>query len=271
VESAQWGHRYLNSLEVRDTLRSDSGFAKEVLMRQLSWVIPRFVCCAVLIVFFASVTFAQKATVARPVNLRVNPSTSNSPISVLATGTALTLLDSTPQTGYYHVKTEDGTEGWVWARNVKTGGVQFSESSASTECDDSLWDHVYNPQRLIVKQKCAEVTGTIVDATNKKRSDGVRHEAGGDTHGWLDLDPQFKILLNAGNMSAENGNMVFEIVCKFPVTQADAKSACPASFHNAVKIPPVGSHVKIIGTYVQDTEHAKWMEIHPVTSITVIQ
>jgi hypothetical protein len=32
----------------------------------------------------------------------------------------------------------------------------------------------------------------------------------------------------------------------------------------------VGSHVRIVGTYVQDTFHAHWMEIHPVTSITVI-
>jgi hypothetical protein len=37
-----------------------------------------------------------------------------------------------------------------------------------------------------------------------------------------------------------------------------------------VTLPSVGSHVRIVGTYVQDTFHAKWMEIHPVTSITVI-
>jgi hypothetical protein len=32
----------------------------------------------------------------------------------------------------------------------------------------------------------------------------------------------------------------------------------------------VGSHVRIVGTYVYDTFHAKWMKIHHVTSITVI-
>ena len=84
------------------------------------------------------------------------------------------------------------------------------------------------------------------------------------------LDPEFKNLLNAGNMSDEGGNLVFEIVCKFNVTQADAKAACPQTYHSPVQIPPVGSHVRIVGTYVQDTNHAKWMEIHPVTSITVI-
>jgi hypothetical protein len=139
----------------------------------------------------------------------------------------------------------------------------------SSECDDSLWDHVYNPQRLIVKQKCVAVTGTIMDATNGNQVDGVRHEADGDTHGWLSLDPPFKNMLNAGNLSDESGNMVFEVVFMFRVSQADAKPAC-LTFHSAVHLPPVGSHVRIVGTYVQDTNHAQWMEIHPVTSITVI-
>ena len=140
----------------------------------------------------------------------------------------------------------------------------------AAQCDDSLWDHVYHSQRLIVKQQCIFVTGTIVDATNGRKPDGVRREADGDTHGWLNVDPEFKNLLNAGNMSDEGGNLVFEIVCKFHVTQADAKVACPQTYHSPVQIPPVGSHVRIVRTYVQDTNHAKWMEIHPVTSITVI-
>jgi hypothetical protein len=82
--------------------------------------------------------------------------------------------------------------------------------------------------------------------TAKKR-DGVRHEADGDTHGWLKLDPEFENLLNAGNISDEGGNLVFEIVCRFPVTQADAKSACQ-NYTNHVTLPPVGSHVRIVGT-----------------------
>jgi hypothetical protein len=44
-------------------------------------------------------------------------------------------------------------------------------------CDSSLWAHVYHSERLIVKQQCATVTGTIVDATDGKKHDGVRHEA----------------------------------------------------------------------------------------------
>lgn len=138
----------------------------------------------------------------------------------------------------------------------------------SGQCDDTLWSHVYHSNRLIVQQTCISVTGTIVDATNGREPDGVRYEADGDTHGWLKVDSQYQNLLNAGNNSAEGGNLVFEIVCKYPVTQADAKVAC-SGYQNKVNIAPVGSHVRIVGVYVQDTFHAQWMEIHPVTSITV--
>src|SRR6266852_9278966 len=131
---------------------------------------------------------------------------------------------------------------------------------------------VYKPQRLIVNNNCVAVTGTIVDATasqSKHQPDGVRHEQDGDSHGWLKVDSQFQNLLNAGNASDEGGNLVFEIVCRFPVTQTDAQTACKG-YKDKIQLPKVGSHVRIVGTYVQDTFHAKWNEIHPVTSITVI-
>ena len=223
---------------------------------------------------------ARQATVKRNANLRPDPSTANATIELLPPGTALTLLDPAAQAGYFHVKAADGREGWAWSKNISVEltsptvpgapNATPAASGAGAQCDDSLWDHVYNPQRLIVNQKCVAVTGTIVDATNGKRSDGVRHEADGDTHGWLKLDSQFEKLLNAGNLSAEGGNLVFEVVCKFHVTQADAIAACPQTYHSSVQIPPIGSHVRIVGSYIQDTNHSKWMEIHPVTSITVI-
>ena len=89
-------------------------------------------------------------------------------------------------------------------------------------CKQSLLKHVYHPNRLIVKKKCVSVTGTIVDATNGKRTDGVRHEPDGDTHGWLKPDDQFTNLLNTGNKKKEGGNLVFEIICRFPISQDDA-------------------------------------------------
>lgn len=237
-------------------------------MTNLRRILGQLVGCIGVLIVFSSAAYAQQASVVRNANLHADPSTKNPALELLSKGTTLTILDPIPQAGFYHVSTTGGREGWVWAKNVTVVGASASSIPTSTECDDSLWDHVYNPQRLIKKQDCIAVTGTIVDATNGKRPDGVRHEPDGDTHGWLSLDPQFKNLLNAGNMSAEGGNLVFEIVCIFNVSQADAKASCPPSFHNKVQLPPLGSHVRIVGTYVQDTNHSRWMEIHPVTSIT---
>ena len=219
--------------------------------------------------------WAQETTVLNQVYLRADPSTSNAPVGTLRKGQKVTLVDAAPTDGFFHVKTAKGKEGWVGATYIAAGATQPTAAagtppSAATGCDATLWDHVYNPQRLSVKQKCIAVTGTIVDATNGKRSDGVRKEADGDTHGWLKLDPQFKNLINAGNISNEGGNLVFEIVCKFGVTQADAKASCPSSYHTPVTLPAVGSHVRIVGSYIQETNHAKWMEIHPVSTITVV-
>src|SRR5579864_8666377 len=139
------------------------------------------------------------------------------------------LVDSAPDSGYYHVRTEDDAVGWVVTKYVTVSSdtrppvTQPTTAPGDAQCDSTLWDHVYHPQRLIVKQSCMSVTGTIVDATSGGKPDGVRHEPDGDTHGWLKVDRGFQNLLNAGNMSAEGGNLVFEIVCRFPVSQVDAK------------------------------------------------
>ncbi len=238
---------------------------RPVLARTAIWVLLLTVCpCYAL---------AQQGSTSRKVILRRDPSTSSPALAHLQQGARVTLVDVNPDSGFYHVRTEDDQVGWVFSSYITLSQAPavlpnpaLSESSA--QCDASLWNHVYHPQRLIVKNQCQSVTGTIVDATNGKNPDGVRHEADGDTHGWLKLDPEFENLLNAGNISDEGGNLVFEIVCRFPVTQTDAKTACQ-NFTDHVTLPPVGSHVRIVGTYVQDTFHAKWMEIHPVTSITM--
>jgi hypothetical protein len=224
---------------------------------------------ATVVLILPTALRAQQATVSRDVNLRSAPSTANSPIELLHPGATLTLLTAAAQSGYYHVKViADGNEGWVWSRNVAVAHGAAPDTAA--QCDASLWMHVYNAERLIVHAQCIAITGTIVDATNGKQHDGVRHEKDGDTHGWLKLDAPFDTLINDGNRSKEGSNLVFEIVCRFHVTQTDAEPACPASYHTTVTLPPVGSHVRMVGSYVMDNNHDKWMEIHPVTSITVI-
>ena len=130
------------------------------------------------------------------------------------------------------------------------------------------------PERLLILNDCVTVTGVIMDATINqplRRADGVRHEPDGDTHGWLRVDPQFANLLSAGNMSDQAGNLVWEMVCHFDVTQADSIAAC-SRYTDTQIIPPIGSHVAITGTFVQDVNHAAaWNEIHPVSRIAVLR
>jgi hypothetical protein len=234
------------------------------------------ICILFLLVCPLSIR-AQQAATNRNVILRRDPSTASPVLEHLPKGARVTLVEQNPDSGFYHVRTEDDQVGWVFSRALTISQPPPAPAPptptptppADTNCDASLQSHVYHPTRLIVKQQCIAVTGTLVDATAGKQPDGVRHEKDGDTHGWLKLDSEFQSLVNAGNISAEGGNLVFEIVCRYPVTQTDAKAACQG-FTDHVTLPPVGSHVRIVGTYVQDTFHAQWMEIHPVTSITVI-
>lgn len=171
--------------------------------------------------------------------------------------------------------------GFVTSTNPKPTTISFmdffpkslaqrpSQHGVSIPCDESLWKRVYKPERLQVHSRCVSVTGTIVDATHGKRKDGVRKEADGDCHGWVKLDGGQEKYLNAGNMSGEDGNLVYEVVCLFPVSQKDAVSACKG-YKNKVKLAPIGSHVRITGSWVKDDNHAKWFELHPVSSIEVI-
>lgn len=221
---------------------------------------------------------AQEATTSRNANLRRDPTTASPALAILPKGSRVTLVDVSTDSGFYHVRTEDDEVGWVYAGllTVSQAPTVVPPEAAATPgagavaCDATLWNHVYHPTRLMVKSACVTVTGMIVDATSGKKSDGVRHEADGDTHGWLKVDPQFENLLNAGNKSAEGGNLVFEIVCRFPVTQKDAMQAC-TGYTDHVQLPAVGSHVSVTGTYVQDTFHAQWNEIHPVSTISVLR
>ena len=134
-----------------------------------------------------------------------------------------------------------------------------AHAAAATGCDASLWQHVYHPGRLLVVEKCIAVTGTIHH---------IKREADGDDHIQVKMDAPFDKLLNDRNNLIQAGSLIVEPVCEGPVTQPDAIAACK-DFHSPVRIPPDGQHVKILGSFVLDTEaNHGWTEIHPVTSIT---
>lgn len=244
----------------------------------------RLVIIVLAIAWRATAASAQTVTVVDNVNLRPDPSSEYQSIRKLtASEPPLTLLEPGLESGYYHVRTSIGEEGYVWGRYVRVTatpsallntlqpGPGVPGSASMVGCGDGLWEHVYHPSRLLVLQDCLTVTGVIVDATANQshhQADGVRHEADGDTHGWLQVDAQFAAVINAGNTSDEAGNLVFELVCHYTVTQVDAKPAC-AGFADHTTIPAPGTHVAITGTFVREKNHKHWNEIHPVSRIQV--
>jgi hypothetical protein len=135
-------------------------------------------------------------------------------------------------------------------------------SAASSVCDDNslrtLWQHVYNPQRLLVRHPCVRATGTIVL---------LRSEPDGDIHIQIRMDAPYQNLVAPGN-SKQDGNLVVEPICMHPVTQSDAIAAC-SGFSFPVAIFPKGTHVAIRGPLVFDRQHG-WSEIHPVEKMVRI-
>jgi len=135
----------------------------------------------------------------------------------------------------------------------------FSHEVSAQYCNDTLDNHVYNAYRLKEINSdsiCMSVSGYI---------NSMAQEADGDVHVRLDVDKQYKGMLNSANINDEYGTLVCEPVCYYAVSQSDAKSSC-LDFTNKVKLPNVGQHVIITGKYVYDSDHG-WNELHPVTSI----
>jgi len=138
-------------------------------------------------------------------------------------------------------------------------GSSPASPAAKAQCDESLWTHVYDPSRLQIRDTCRTVTGVITD--QHLNDDG-------DIDVRLALDPPYVNLLNANNISNLNGHLQTEAICQAPISSADAARTC-AGFTGSVRIPADGMHVQVTGTYTFDTFHG-WMEIHPISVLTVI-
>jgi hypothetical protein len=135
--------------------------------------------------------------------------------------------------------------------------MQTSPSAGDgAQCDKSVWDHVYDPSRLEVIDPCKVVTGTV---------DELDQNEDGDTHMLLKLDPGFEDLLMKRNKTKKDGDLVVEVVCAHEVTDKKVGAACNG-YSNRIFIPSVGDHIRVTGSYVNDT-HNDWAEIHPVSSI----
>jgi len=63
----------------------------------------------------------SQATITQGSNLRADPSTHKPPIQTLTKGEHVAVLEPKPTNGFYHVRTDEKKEGWVWSKNVTTG------------------------------------------------------------------------------------------------------------------------------------------------------
>jgi hypothetical protein len=127
----------------------------------------------------------------------------------------------------------------------------------ATACRPTDQDRfVYNPSRLDVLAACIRITGVV---------EAVRHEADGDLHILVALDPAYRHLLTAANQGEELGDLVVEPVCVRSVSQVDAVATCAADADPyGGQLPTVGLAVWIEGRYVLDLEHGRWAELHPL-------
>lgn len=153
--------------------------------------------------------------------------------------------------------------------HVWTGVATPPRADKGASCDMSLWAHVYHGRfssaedRLQVINPCLTVTGTIIKA---------RAERDGDWHIQLDLDPDYRPLLNRKNLEEQQGYLVLEPICSNYVSQTDTieEGVCEVFSQSIFTKDLIGHRVAATGAYVIDMQHG-WTELHPVTSIVPIQ
>jgi hypothetical protein len=157
---------------------------------------------------------------------------------------------------------ETGRKGKRRARE-RIGEMAASANTdiAAKDCDKTLWQHVYKPDRLIVISECTVASGVIADP---------RPDDDGDMHANLMLDPGQESMVNKRNMKKKNGGLVIEIVCSVQPKGPPAAIQTCQGYHAALRMPPAGTHVRVTGTHVNDS-HNGWLEIHPVSKIEALK
>ena len=186
-------------------------------------------------------------------------------VCVLVLASCLALLNacsSTTQTNSSNTSASQPEKGEKKKKSDKDNDTDqpkassTNETSANFTCDKSLWDHVYNPERLEVQEDCMAVTGTIAERST---------DDDGDEHMLLKLDDGQDNLLTKKNKKKKHDQLVIEAVCAAVPKLKKVGDAC-ANFSNSVALPQIGDHVRVTGSYVLDT-HNGWAEIHPISAV----
>jgi hypothetical protein len=110
---------------------------------------------------------------------------------------------------------------------------------------------VHDPGRLNILSSCEEVIG-ILDHSERAHD--------GDYKLYLDVEDNYKYLLNEQNGKRANGLLVVEVIPK------DQESS-------SIQIPDDGDRIKVVGAWVTDDpdKYPGWNEIHPAWKVEVLE
>ena len=111
----------------------------------------------------------------------------------------------------------------------------------------NIFDGVDRQARFSVLSTCEKAVGIVNDMKSTREDDG-------DYQFNLELEPQYKLLLNNENSKQVQGMLVIEI------TPQDQKS---------VPVPKNGDKIEVYGAWVTDNPHG-WNEIHPAWKVTIL-
>jgi len=113
----------------------------------------------------------------------------------------------------------------------------------------NIFDGVDRQARFSVLSTCEKAIGIVHDMKETREDDG-------DFQFNLELEPQYKQLLNNENNEQVQGMLVIEIISKDQGT-------------NTMHIPKNGDKIEVYGAWVTDNPHG-WNEIHPAWKITIL-
>lgn len=115
--------------------------------------------------------------------------------------------------------------------------------------------NIHESNRLKVVDTSRTITGKVI---------GLEYSLDGDCEIKVMLDSVYTCLLNNCNITKKGKCLVCEVVCAGKSIFMECKG-----YINNIIVPRKGDHVLITGPYVYDKRH-KWMEIHPIKYIRII-
>ena len=138
---------------------------------------------------------------------------------------------------------------YVYANYFGTQSVLQTNHDEQNCKQGNIFDGVDRQARFSVLSTCEKAIGIVHDMKEARENDG-------DYQFNLELDSQYKQLLNDENNKQVQGMLVIEIISQ------DQQS-------NAVQIPKNGDKIEVYGALVTDNPHG-WNEIHPAWKVTIL-